>query len=97
MIDTKRTGKRCRAKKVLRSHAGMIPAHNQGTIAYEVENLGRRLVLVRWDRGPSTYVFLDDDEIEVMDESDLYQHCEHGGSHAFNQRIAGKRIHDQGR
>jgi hypothetical protein len=96
MIDTKRTGKRCRAKKVLRSHAAMIPAHNQGTIAYEVENLGRRLILVRWDHGPSTYVFPDEDEIEVMDETDLYNIAGTGGSHAFNQRIAANRIHDQG-
>jgi hypothetical protein len=52
MIDTRRRGFRCRAKKVLRGHAVMIEVDNQGTIVDELENLGRQLILVQWERRP---------------------------------------------
>ncbi len=65
MIDHYKNGLRCRAKQMIRSHTAMISRSNEGTIANELENLGRTLILVRWDTGPSTYVFPD--EIEIMD------------------------------
>jgi hypothetical protein len=68
MIDTRRRGFRCRAKKMLRGHAVMIEVDNQGTIVYEFENLGRQLILVQWDGGPSLYAFPD--EIEIIDTMD---------------------------
>ena len=64
MIDTKRKGKRCRATRLIRIHAGIVAPSSQGTIAYEMENLGRQLIRVQWDMGSSTYVFPD--EIEIM-------------------------------
>jgi hypothetical protein len=64
MIDMKRTGMRCGARKMIRSHEVTIQPTNQGTIIYEVENLGRRLILVQWDGGSSTYAFPD--EIEII-------------------------------
>ena len=57
MIDTKRKGIRCRAKKLIRDHGVTIEPDNQGTIVYEIEDLERRLILVEWDGGPSLYVF----------------------------------------
>jgi hypothetical protein len=63
MIDMKRRGMRCAAKKVIRSHGVMIQPTNQGTILYEMENLGRRLILVQWDDSSSTYVFPDEVEM----------------------------------
>ena len=63
MIDTKRTGMRCAAKKMIRGHKIMIPPANQGTIIYEMENLGRRLILVQWDGSLSAYVFPDEVDI----------------------------------
>jgi hypothetical protein len=63
MIDMKRTGMRCAAKKMIRSHEVTIQPANQGTIIYEVENLGRRLILVQWDGNSSTYAFPDEVDI----------------------------------
>ena len=65
MIETRKSGIRCRAKSVLHSHTAIIQPGDEGTIAYEVENLGRRLILVLWDSGPSMYAFAD--EIEIME------------------------------
>ncbi len=64
MIDTTRSGLRCRAKGVLHSHAAMVQPGEQGTITYEVENLGRRMVLIQWDNGPSMFAFPE--EIEIV-------------------------------
>ncbi|HWP58413.1 MAG TPA: hypothetical protein VNL14_11025 [Candidatus Acidoferrales bacterium] len=65
MIDYTRSGLRCRAKRTIRSHAAVILPLSQGTIVYETENLGRRLILVQWDAQVSTYVF--EEEIEILD------------------------------
>ncbi len=64
MIESYKNGMRCRARRMIRSQTAMILRANEGTIANELENLGRTLILVRWDTGQSTYVFPD--EIEVM-------------------------------
>jgi hypothetical protein len=63
MIDTTRKGMRCRARKVIRGHAVMIEPDRRGTVAYETENLGRRLILVDWDGNSSLYVFPDEIQI----------------------------------
>jgi hypothetical protein len=65
MIDYTRSGTRCRAKRMIRSHAAVIMPFTQGTIVYEIENLERRLILVKWDTGGSTYVLSE--EIEILD------------------------------
>jgi hypothetical protein len=64
VIDTEKSGTRCRAKSILHSHAATIPPGDQGTIIHEMENLGRRLILVHWDSGPSMYAFAE--EIEII-------------------------------
>jgi hypothetical protein len=69
MIDTKRTGTRCRAKKLIRDHGITIEPDNQGTIVYEIEDLERQLILVEWDGGPSLYVFPSEIEITGTRES----------------------------
>jgi hypothetical protein len=68
MIDKNKAGMRCRAKVVLRSHAATIQAMDLGTITYEIENEGRRLVLVQWDTGPSMFAFPE--EIEIIGPAD---------------------------
>jgi hypothetical protein len=50
-------------KKIIRNHKVTIQPANQGTILYEVENLGRKLILVQWDGKSSTYAFPEDLEI----------------------------------
>ena len=69
VIDMKRTGMRCVAKKMIRNHKVTIQPANWGTIIYEMENLGRRLILVQWDGGSSTYAFPDEVDIaETIEE-----------------------------
>ena len=68
MIDRKRKGLRCGAKNLIRTRDVTIQPANQGTIIYEMENLGRRLVLVQWDGGSSTYAFPDELDITSTTE-----------------------------
>ena len=48
-IDTSKAGLRCRAKTTFRAHQLMIDADSVGTVIHEIDNLGRRMILVRWD------------------------------------------------
>jgi hypothetical protein len=66
MIDTSRKGLRCRAKTTVRAHEAKIEPESQGTIVHEIENLGRRMILVEWDGDSSLYVFPE--EIEIAGE-----------------------------
>ena len=68
MIDKTKSGMRCQAKGMLYSHSAMVQPGELGTIAYEVENLGRRMILVQWDNGPSMFAFPD--EIEIIGPAD---------------------------
>lgn len=65
-IDTTKKGLRCRAKKIFRTHETMIEADSRGTVVHEIENLGRRMILVKWDGDASLYVFPE--EIEIVGE-----------------------------
>jgi hypothetical protein len=60
---------RCQARRSIRSHQGFVNAECRGTIEGEIDNLGRRLIAVRWDNGLSMYVFPDeiaiDDSVET--------------------------------
>ena len=64
MASTSKKGLRCRARRQLRTHAGVIDASSQGTIISEIETLGRRLVEVQWNNDLCVYVFLH--EIEIL-------------------------------
>ena len=57
MIDRTHTGIRCSTRILLRTVEGLLPRGSQGTVVYEMDNLGRQLILVNWDRGFSTPVF----------------------------------------
>ena len=73
MIDTRRTGTRCRAKTLIRDYGTKIEPDNQGTIVYEIEDVERQLILVDWDGGPSLYVFPNEIEITGTGESRRHQ------------------------
>ncbi len=60
-------GLRCRARREIRTPTGKINAFSEGTIISETENLGRRLLRVRWDSGDDTLVFPH--EVEILNES----------------------------
>lgn len=69
MIDRKKTGVRCRAIRFIRTVKGDLPKDTLGTVCYEMDNLGRRLVLVAWDQGATVPVFPD--EIEMLEFSEI--------------------------
>jgi hypothetical protein len=60
------TGLRCRARRQLRTHAGLIGAFSEGVIISEIDSLGRRLIEVQWDNEICVYVFPH--EIEILDD-----------------------------
>ena len=57
---------RCQAIRSIRGHQGLIGAQTRGTIEAEINNLGRRMIAVRWDNGLEMYVFPD--EVEISDD-----------------------------
>ena len=69
MIDLRLHGMKCRAIRNIRSYQGIISAFTEGTIEYEIENIGRHFVNVRWDNGLRLNVFHD--EIELIDGDPL--------------------------
>jgi hypothetical protein len=64
MFDSTLKGMRCRATQTVRSHQGLIKKSAEGTIQHDIDNLGRRLISVRWDIGITDYVFPF--EIEIV-------------------------------
>lgn len=70
MIDRSKTGRRCRTNQLVRTVEGDLTKASTGTIRYEMENLGRSLVLVDWDRGFTVPVFPH--EIEILAENDAH-------------------------
>ncbi len=66
MIDRSRSGVRCRTLRQLDTVEGILPRDTYGTLCYETDNLGRRLVFVDWDNGMEVLVFPH--EIVVLEE-----------------------------
>ena len=64
MIDRTHTGCQCHARFLVRTVIGDLLRGSHGTVIYELENLGRTLILVRWDTGMSVPVFPDEIELE---------------------------------
>ena len=56
--------RRCQARRSIRSHQGLVTAECGGTIEGEIDNLGRRLISVRWDTGLTMYVFPEEIEVD---------------------------------
>lgn len=65
MIDLSSKGIKCRAVRDIQSYQGTVCASAEGTIQYEIENLGRPLINVHWDNGLRLNVFPN--EIEIID------------------------------
>ncbi len=60
MMDRSLDGKRCRTIRPVPHHAGYLPRRLEGTVRYQVENLGRTLLRVDFDSGTSVMVLPDD-------------------------------------
>lgn len=65
MIDRTQAGRRCHTRHLVRTVKGDLPRQSHGTIIYEMENLGRQLILVSWDNGIAVPVFPNEIEIEA--------------------------------
>ena len=72
MIDRTHTGMRCSTRVLLRTVEGLLPRGSQGTVVYEMDNLGRHLILVNWDSGFSVPVFPN--EVAFEPESVVRSH-----------------------
>ena len=59
-MDRTLCGKRCRTVRSVAHHRGTLPRQTTGTIRYALENIGRTLVFVDFDSGPSLMVLPDD-------------------------------------
>ena len=68
MINSMLTGMRCRATKDIRSHQGLTRRFTEGTIQFDLDNLGRHLISVCWDNGVIDYAYPF--EIEITDEEE---------------------------
>jgi hypothetical protein len=66
MIDRTQAGRRCHTRYLVRTVKGDLPRESRGTIVYEMENLGRQLILVNWDNGIAVPVFPDEIEIDTQ-------------------------------
>lgn len=64
MIDRTHTSMCCRTVRLVRTVKGDLSRGTCGTIDYEM-NLGRQLIMVRWDIGITVPVFPDEIEIEA--------------------------------
>ena len=71
MIDSSLEGMKCRAVRYIESYQGKVRVSAEGTIQYEIENLGRHLINVHWDNGLRLNVFPN--EIEIIDGDFLWQ------------------------
>ena len=71
MIDSSLEGRKCRAVRDIRSYQGTVSASMEGTIQYEIENVGRHLINVRWENGLRLNIFPN--EIEIIDGDLLRQ------------------------
>jgi hypothetical protein len=67
MIDRTHTGVRCHARLLLRTVKGILPRESPGTVVYEMDNLGRHLIVVTWDTGITVPVFPDEIELQPQD------------------------------
>ena len=64
MIDHTHTGVRCHTRRLLRTVQGPLPRESLGTVVYEMDNLGRHLIMVSWDSGITVPVFPDEIELQ---------------------------------
>jgi hypothetical protein len=64
VMDRTLSGKRCRTVRTVAHHRGHLPRETAGTIRYALENIGRTLVFVDFDSGPSLMVLPDDIRLE---------------------------------
>jgi hypothetical protein len=72
MIDRSHTGYRCHTRYLVRTVKGDLPRGSEGTVAYEMDNLGRQLILVNWDSGFMVPVFPN--EIELDEQAATISH-----------------------
>lgn len=86
MMDYSHAGRRCRTRHHVSTVEGVLPRHSRGTIRYELDNLGRRLVFVDWDNGMKVLVFPH--EIEVLEKQRLGESSRKGQEYLAESAFA---------
>ena len=66
MTDRTHTGVRCHTRQALRTVKGHVPRASGGTVVYETDSLGRRLIVVAWDVGITVPVFPHEIELRAQ-------------------------------
>ena len=56
-MEAPQNSKRCQLLQPIRDRSGMVRFHESPEVLREVENLGRRMLLVRFDDGATTLLF----------------------------------------
>jgi len=64
MIDRTHTNIRCHTMHLIHAVQGDLPRDSHGTVVYEMDNLGRHLIFVRWDNGIVIPMFPSEVEFE---------------------------------
>jgi len=64
MIDRTHTGLRCATRQLIRTVRGDLPRGSQGMLVYEMDNLGRHLIFVNWDKGFAVPMFSHEIDLE---------------------------------
>jgi hypothetical protein len=64
MIDHTHSSFRCHIRRPVQTVQENLPRDSQGTVIYEMDNLGRHLILVNWDNGILVPVFPNEVEFE---------------------------------
>ncbi len=57
-------GRRCRLLKPVRDHEGRSRFNEEPRVVREIENLGRRMYLVQFNDGATTFLFPDEVVVE---------------------------------
>jgi len=67
MIDRTQAGVRCHTRSLIRTVKGNLPRNSSGTVVYAIENLGRLLIFVDWDKGFVVPVFPAEITLQLED------------------------------
>jgi hypothetical protein len=70
MLDRHLRGRRCRTVRPITHPGGYMPSRLSGTVRYTTENLGRTLVRVDLDAGPSLMLLRDDIALDGSEHAD---------------------------
>lgn len=67
MMDRTIHGTRCSTVRPVPHHRGFLPRRSTGTVRYALENIGRTLLHIDFDSGPSLMVLAEDVSLDGVE------------------------------